>query len=242
MIRVATWNIGEDEIHEKNIVNLDSYSYIKDMITHHKIDIICLQESITSSNIIEPISNYIKNNTKLKYTSEFELSESHINTDSMMGVTICSKLPINKTKKIMFDNPNLIFKKDEIKTYISHNKGFVVSYIDSIPLIISNGHCMPFHIFKKKPTDYQYIFKNMEDKMLNIFEENFIFTGDMNYENINELFPNIASLTNQLDFEKTYKDIQIDHILVSKKIKVINYEVVATRFDHNLCICDLDVN
>lgn len=43
MIKIASWNIGEDETHNGNIVNLDSYEYIKQKIIENEIDIICFQ-------------------------------------------------------------------------------------------------------------------------------------------------------------------------------------------------------
>ena len=240
MIKIATWNIGEDEINPNNIVNLDSYEYIKDMIIENDIDIICFQENITSSENIVAISEYIKQNTELKYNCDFELSHSHINIDCMMGVSICSKFPINNYEKVMFENPMLEFKKDENRTYTSHDKGFIIAYINDI--VITSGHCLPFHIFEKNPTDYVEIFKPMEDKFIDILNNNpnVIIAGDMNYSNVEELFPNVLNLTNKTIFGDTYKDMQIDHILISKNIKVLSSEMIETRFDHNLCIVEID--
>lgn len=243
MIRIASWNIGEDEQNEQNIVNLDSYNYIKNMISTNDIDIICFQENITSSEKIISISQFLKENSELIYNCDFELSESHINIGSMMGVTICSKFPISKEEKILFSNPNLTFKKNENRTYISQDKGFVIAYFNDIPLVIACGHCLPFHIFKKKPTDFLEVFKEMEYKFLDVFNSNsnFIVVGDMNYSKVEEIFPTIVKKTNQSVFGNTYKETQIDHILVSKNIKILNDKIIETRFDHNLCISDLEI-
>ncbi len=50
-MKIATWNIGEDERYEDCKLTMDSYRYIIDTIKKEKLDIICLQEAITSSDI-----------------------------------------------------------------------------------------------------------------------------------------------------------------------------------------------
>lgn len=41
-MKIATWNIGEDETNENVKLNLDSYNYIIDFIKKENIDVICL--------------------------------------------------------------------------------------------------------------------------------------------------------------------------------------------------------
>lgn len=45
-MRIATWNIGEDENNANGKLNLNSYNFIVNTIQNEKIDIICLQEAI----------------------------------------------------------------------------------------------------------------------------------------------------------------------------------------------------
>lgn len=90
-MRLATWNIGEDEKNKNGRLDLNSYNYIAKTINDEKIDIICLQEAIIKSENLPSIANYIKEHTALKYIVEFELSDSHINIGSRMGIVICSK-------------------------------------------------------------------------------------------------------------------------------------------------------
>ncbi len=243
MIKIASWNIGEDRVNIGNVVNLDSYEYIKQILLKNEIDIICFQENITSSSNMISISNYITKNTELKYSCNFELSPSHINNDCMMGVTICSKYKIDNYENIMFENPKLKYKKNETTTYVSHDKGFVIAYIDEIPIVIASGHCLPFHIFKKSPMEYSEIFRNMESKFIDIFKNNsnVIIAGDMNYSNVEELFPEILKITKKTVFRDTYRKAQIDHVLVGKNIKCIDSKMIETRFDHNLCVVTIDI-
>ena len=238
MIKIASWNIGKDEANADGVVDLDSYEYIKRMIVDNKIDVICFQESITSSDNIIPISKYINDSTELKCSCDFELSLSHINIGCMMGVSICSKFPITSYEKVMFENPNIEFKKDENTTYTSHDKGFLVANIAEMPLVVASGHCLPFHIFERSPTEYPEIFKSMEEKFTDVLRnsQNVIIAGDMNYHDVEELFPNIVGLTSKTVFGSTHKNIQTDDILVSNNIKRVDKKTIETRFDHDLCV------
>jgi exonuclease III len=243
MIRIATWNIGEDESNEKNIVNLKSYEYIKNMILKENVDIICLQEATTTSDYIIPISKFIKENTNLKYACEFELSKSHINIECNCGVVICSKFPISKHEKVFLDNPNITYKKNEVTTYYSFEKGFVIANIKSIPLSIINIHCLPFHIFKKSPLEYISLYKKAEKKFIETLKnsKNIIFTGDVNYTDINQLFPEFMKLTSNTIKGKTRGEDQLDYIACGNNIKVLNSEIIDRCFDHRICITTLDL-
>ena len=42
-MRLATWNIGEDEKNKNGRLDLNSYNYITKTINDERIDIICLQ-------------------------------------------------------------------------------------------------------------------------------------------------------------------------------------------------------
>ena len=82
-MRLATWNIGEDEKNKNGRLDLNSYNHITKTINDERIDIICLQEAIIKSKNLPSIANYIKEHTDLKYIAEFELSEIHI---SILGL------------------------------------------------------------------------------------------------------------------------------------------------------------
>lgn len=246
-LNIATWNIGEDESNEKNLVTLESYKNIKEMIEKYNIDIISFQEAITSEGDIMPIKDYIRENTDLKYSSQLETSPSHINIGSMMGVVTCSKYPIEKDKVIMLENPHIEYKRSETVTWVMHDKGFIISYINSIPLVIVNGHGMPFFGFKRSALEFLDIFEKAETEILDLVtkEQNFIVLGDMNYDGIKDIFPKITEFTNSAINGVTYvrsgKNEQLDYIMTSKNIEVIGSEIIDTRFDHKLCISTIEV-
>lgn len=241
-MRIATWNIGEDERNAEGKLTLDSYNYIINTIKNENIDIVCLQEAIIKSDFLPSIASYIKENTNLKYIVEYELSDSHINIGSRMGVVICSKYEIDNYKLFKLDNPNFIYSVDEETTYYSHDKGFITANIKGYNVI--TGHCLPFHVFKKNPLDYLNIFRKVDEEFINFYNSNnnIILCGDFNYDNVNKLFPKIMANCNDLIDCPTRKDKQLDHFITSNKLKCTYKSVTANIFDHKLGIFDIKTN
>ncbi len=235
-MKIATWNIGEDERNKDRKLNLSSYEYIVNTIKNEEIDIICLQEAITDSKDLPSIAKYIKENTNLHFIVEFELSDSHINIGSKMGVAICSKYEIEKYTFLKLENPELTYKESENKTYFSHDKGFIMAKINDC--ILATGHCLPFHIFKKSPLDYLDIYEKIEKEFLEALKENnsFILCGDFNYENVSDLFPVIMQNCIDLIDCPTRKEKQLDHFIISKNLECTSKNIQENIFDHKLGI------
>lgn len=57
-MRIATWNIGEDETIKDGKLDYSSYEYILKRIKEEGIDILCLQEAIIKSDYLPPIAEY----------------------------------------------------------------------------------------------------------------------------------------------------------------------------------------
>jgi exonuclease III len=240
-MKIVTWNIGEDEQKEDGKLDIESYNYIVNYIKHEEIDIICLQEAIIKSDYLPNIAQYISENTSLKYNIQYELSDSHINIGCRMGVVICSKYKIDDYEKVLLDNPNFIYSKDNNITYYSHDKGFIISNIKGINII--TGHCLPFHVFKKNPLDYLDIFKKIDEKFMEIYLKNnkFILCGDFNYDDVNKLFPQIMKYGKDLIKQNTRKDKQLDHFIISNNLNYSYCEVKDNIFDHKLGIFEIDI-
>lgn len=240
-MKISTWNIGEDERYEDCKLTMDSYKYIIDTIEKEEIDIVCLQEAITSSDTLPTIASYIQENTNLKYNIEYELSDSHINIGSKMGVAICSKYEISNYKLLPLENPHLIYQKDENTTYYSHDKGFILASINNLTII--TGHCLPFHAFKKDILEYLFIYKKADKVFEELFQNhNVILCGDFNYDNISIMFPNTMKYGRDCIHCPTRKDKQLDHFIISKNIKCQNSEVIENPFDHKLGIFEIQEN
>lgn len=238
-MRIGTWNIGEDERHEKGILNLNSYDYIVEIIKNSNLDVVCLQEAITSSNNLPAIGKYIKGHTALKYSVQLELSISHVDEDNKIGVVICSKYELDNVENLMFDNPNVTYyNKEKGKTYRPADKGMIMADIEGIKII--TGHGIPFYAFHiAKAKRHQYCEK-LENHIVEVCKgKNWVLMGDLNEDDLNVIFPRINNMTKDLVKEATYKDKIYDHILISKGVEKKGLEVVDTCFDHKLCIIEI---
>lgn len=238
-MRIATWNIGEDERKAEGKLTLDFYNYIINTIKNENIDIVCLQEAIIKSDFLPSIASYIKENTNLKYIVEYELSDSHINIGSRMCVVICSKYEIDNYKLFKLDNPYFIYSVDEETTYYSHDKGLITANIKGYNVI--TGHCLPFHVFKKNHLDYLNIFRKADEEFTNAYNlnNNIILCGDFNYDNVNNLFPKIMENCNDLITCPTRKDKQLDHFVISNKLECTYKHVSDNILDHKYGIFDI---
>lgn len=240
-MKIITWNIGEDERNKNGQLTMESYKYIIDTIKQEQVEIICLQEAVTSSKTLPNIAEYIKENTELKYAADYELSDSHINLGSRMGISIISKYPIVKKEYLPLENPHLVHTTKTNETWYSHDKGFLITQIKDF--LVITGHCLPFHVFQKDPLDYLYIFKPVDDKLMELYKtkKKIIFCGDFNYKETNLLFPNFSLLSKDLIKEPTRKGKQLDHFLITKEIKEKKSRILENVFDHKVGIFEIDV-
>ena len=238
-MRIITWNIGEDERKEDGRLDLNSYDYIVDVINKEKVDVICMQEAIIKSDYLPSIAEYIKENTDLKYYEEYELSDSHINIGCRMGVVICSKYEISNVQKVLFDNPNLVYEISETTTFYSHDKGFISMYIEGIKVVC--GHCLPFHVFKKDSKDYLDVFKKMDEKIMDFYNDNnkMILCGDFNYQDAKILFENAMNVCNEIIEMPTKNNKQSDHLAISKLLECKTAKVLDNIFDHKLILGEI---
>ncbi len=237
--RIITWNVGEDERNSDGKLTIDSYAYIVEIIKNENADIICLQEAIVKSDYLPSIAEYITKNTELKYSVEYELSDSHINIGCKMGVVVCSKYKLANTEKVLLDNPKLVYQVNENTTYYSHDKGFIITNVEGLTLIA--GHLLPFHIFKETPLNYLSIFEKADDKFINIYNENIVLCGDFNFSDAKKLFPKMMEKCKETIEEPTKNNKQSDHLIISNKLECINSKVKENIFDHKFIVSEIKI-
>ena len=107
--------------------NCKNIEYIAENVEKNTIDILCVQEIVTSGSSINFIAE-LQKKLSFKYSSFYELSSAHIDDNTMMGVAILSRYCIAETYKIKLTNPQIVFNKNG-KSIRSDDKGFLVTEI-----------------------------------------------------------------------------------------------------------------
>ena len=220
IIKIATWNIGQDL--KNNEINKDSYEYIKEQIEQNEIDIIAFQEAITESDNLEALANYISENTKLKYNEQISLSPSDMNKNDKMGIAICSKFKISNNEKYILENQNSFELKDifECGQCFRWNEQEDGSYIG----VIKNG---VIQVKKEKKICKE---KNGA-KEINKTKEIITFTGKCD-GNLQEIVEKYFDLNR--DYEKIKSQLEnIDEYLKTsieygKGIRILNQDLWET--------------
>ena len=158
-----------------------------------------------------------------------------------MGVVVCSKYELTIDEKIMMTNPKLVKKIDENTTFYSHDKGFMVVDVQGIKLVC--GHCLPFHVFDRDSKEYLEIFSEIDSKLLKLYESNnrFILCGDFNYNDIDILFPKMTKTLTEVIKGSTKKDKQLDHLLVSDSIEILNAKIIDNIADHKCIMAEIKI-
>lgn len=236
-MKIITWNVGEDERHDKKKLDLSSYEYIVNFINEQEADVVCLQEAITSSDNLPTMADYINENTQLKYNAIYELSDTHITPGCMIGVIICSRFEINDIKTIPLYNPMLVYGVFDGKTRYSYNKGFLMTKINGYNII--TGHCLAFYAFKKSVFDYLDIFSEVDEKIANLDKE-IVLCGDFNYDNVSVLFPKTMAKCRDYINEATRLNLQLDHFIISKDLKCTYSKVSDNCFDHKVGVFEIE--
>lgn len=250
-MKIATWNIGSgintndyvgeffDKVPEANPDD-KCMQVIAKQIVENNIDVIALQEVITTESF-----DYIKKLSKLtglEYYETFENSPSHLIKNTMFGVAILSRYPIEVIRKEFFANPNLT-KTTAKGVYKTHDKGYMlVKILADKPFYISNTHFLPFHRFDTEILDYAESFVAFQEDLINY---NAIACGDYNVVEGAEKLKNL--LSKLTDFEFVFDEIstvdnkRCDNILIPKKIEKKSQKMIknADSSDHYMCIIEI---
>lgn len=98
-----------------------------------------------------------------------------------------------------------------------------------------------FYIFKKDILDYVNIFQKVEKRFCEKLKTNptFILCGDLNYDCVENIFPEIMKNCKDVIDIPTRKKKQLDHVIVSNQISVKSKKMIENNFDHKLCIIEI---
>lgn len=251
IIKIATWNIsgGVSKETDENIyfdqeksseIDETFLNGISRIINEENIDIICFQEIITTERI--HYIDKITENTNLKNSCSFELSDCNLVKDTDAGIAILSKYPINESSSKLFTNPKLSKTTSSGAVYETYDKGCLVAsvQIDHKDINIITNHGFPFRRFDSTPEAHMEIFAEFYDIIRDY--NDVVVTGDFNAENIMKLLPNADEKLTELFGEITTTDgKKFDGILIDKKFKMIDKKLIKSMSDHFLCIATIEI-
>ena len=238
-MRLATWNIG-------SALGQDIYKnveYIVQNIEKNLVDVLCLQEVVTSGDATNFIDE-LQRRLSFKYSRFYELSSAHLEDSTMMGIAVLSRYSIEESFEIKLTNPNIVFNKNG-KEIRSDDKGFLVTEIlyKGKKVKIVTGHMLPFHSLGSDSKNYGYLYEEMYSKV-KIFCNGFpfILCGDFNSSKFESLVKEISvDMLNVFHEATRYNGNQNDYIFISKEWLCKSYRVDMNEYDHFLCVCEVEL-
>lgn len=209
-----------------------------EIINKENIDVLCLQEVITTKRI--RYIDQIKESTKLKYSEEFELSPCNLVKDTDCGLAILSKYPLSNTQKQIFTNPKLAKTTSSGNTYYTYDKGCLYTTIKlkEEKITILTHHGFPYRRFNSTPEANPNIFLEFDEIVKNNNID--VITGDFNADNFEELM-----LYTKENYIRTINNIttvdgkKFDDILIKNDIKY-NAEIKKSVSDHYMVITTIE--
>ena len=237
-MRLATWNIGSALGKDA----IESIDYIVDCVEKSSIDVLCLQEVITSGENIDFVSE-LQKRLSYKFCKIYELSSAHLGDDAMMGVVILSKYNIVASEKIELPNPDICYIKNG-KEIRSDNKGFLSVEIlyKGKHIKVVTGHMLPFHSLGSDSWEYRNLYKTMYSRVKSFCEDvPYVLCGDFNSSKLKKVIKNIyIDMDSVFDKPTRYNGKQNDYIFVSKDWISKSYRIDMNEYDHFLCICEIE--
>lgn len=244
-IKSLQWNIGggmirntEDDPILDGSYCISDLNYIADFIKKLDPDIITLQETHTSSELIQ--AELLSRLTGLSYWVNDEYDHSHLEAGQRLGQAILSKYPIREHSFELFYNPKYKVERPNGETWISHDKGLSTCIIDvgGVTVEIQTLHLIPFRTFGVDimGDEAQTTREDIIKKIRSTFHRT-ILQGDFNIdtESLSTFMPNLF----EIGFEEimnseatTPSGRRYDHILF-KGLRVKTFSVLQTALtDH----------
>ena len=108
---------------------------------------------------------------------------------------------------------------------------------------IVTGHMLPFHSLGSDSSQYGYLYKEMYSKVktfCNGFP--FVLCGDFNSSKLESVIKEISvDMLKVFTGATRYNGNQNDYIFTSKEWLCKNYRVDMNKYDHFLCVCELEL-
>lgn len=238
-MRLATWNIGSALGQDVR----KSIDYISENVEKNSIDILCLQEIITSGGDVDFIGK-LQKKLLFKYCKFYELSSAHLGNNSMMGIAILSRYSILESFEMKLTNPNILLYENN-ETIRSDDKGFLVVEIlyKGKKVKIVTAHMLPFNSSESDSSQCEALYQEMYFKVktfCNGFP--FVLCGDFNFSKLESIVREISiDMFNVFHEATRYDGSQNDYIFMNKDWKCKNYRIDVNEYDHFLCVCEIEL-
>jgi hypothetical protein len=246
MLKIVNWNINGGFLisENKTFKNLD---FFVNKIKSYSPDIVLIQEGHISKDLNQV--EYLSKELGLNYYSYYILGDSHIEKESKLCLFILSKFEILSSDFFEITNPNLVGFNQKYGGEISTEnfiKGFLqVNLIflgKSLNLVC--GHAHAFYIFGKSYDDFPELVNEIKNYILSkSLDSSLILGADFNYGLVWKNYFDVFNKGINCVFknEKTLRDVQLDYILLSSDLEVLNKYIDNCSDDHSLLYCEIDI-
>jgi endonuclease/exonuclease/phosphatase family metal-dependent hydrolase len=254
-LRVITWNIGggfisTDQPLRFNTADLD---YFATTLRSLDADVICLQECQAPKGSIQGSQAQLLASALQRshwHTVPYGPNcQSPFDPAQNLALAILSHWPFRSVQYEMLPNPGLQVQRPSGEVWATHDKGFLRAnlVVGADDIVVLTGHTVPFELYGRDAAEYAFapIHCAMETIILAGSDLPTVVTGDLNYDKIEDLLPNVF----QRGFTRAVGDVateprfgrQRDHILLSPHGTVRHSAVLPGQADHFLCYADVVV-
>lgn len=252
-LRVGTWNIGGGFVSSHQPLHFDTedLSYFVTVLQPLACDVLCFQEVHTpmiptQSCQAEALANALDMPYWIAIPCD-SVQASHLKSDQWLSLAILSRWQLANINYILLPNPQLQAKAVTGTTLISHDKGFLKTSLKFAEreVAVLTGHALPFGLFGRDIMEdvFQPIRSAMEQAILASIDQPTIVAGDLNYDVIESLLPNVFNV----GYTRTPVGVatepsrgwQLDHILLSPHWQVQHSTVIPSLADHYFCYADI---
>ncbi len=244
-IHFATFNINGGVPYKKaaeySDAAFDPVNYLAGLIFEYKLDVVCFQEVLVEDDHHDSMSYEIAQKSGLKNYKEILLSDCHKVEGRKMGVSIISRYPFIQSDIFMLENPKLTKTFESGKVYKSHDKGFLVTTIQTGAgeICCVTGHCVPFHLFGREEMEFKHIYAEIEKRLIKLLNErsHILIGSDFNTEQLDALMPEVFKRFRSIvDLPTRPNGKRHDYILCDRKMADIRFCLIKTCFDHYGCM------
>lgn len=246
-MKIVSWNIaGGRKINSSKEFDYqkEDIQYFINILKKQNPDIVCLQETHTSSKYI--MSKIIADALKMEYVVDSLTHPSHIDSKSRIGNSIISKFPLKENKEYRYMYPKFALQFKDGRKAKYHHKNLQVVKVNN--LFIANTQLLPLRLFKY---DYDVglgmIYAKKVEKVLEKLLKPLILCGDFNFNFPEEIFPKFFqkyNLRNSLPNLPTRPNrenepiMKHDYIYYSDVFILKDSGIVKTETDHYLCFAE----